>query len=199
MNHVSSNIRLSLSATQGSMAEAVGLAASLVALAGLAHTGLKFVRETRRLVRGVKRLDKETNRSINHIYLAANTINVAQSTLARYCESGLASRSKVIRFIEDKEAVTVLESESEYLRDHVEEVKKAVYALPQRWVLMAAVIWHWVIKEQIDDLRDDMEFIQVTLQLLLFSVQLEKALEREERPEADMQVELFPREDLVID
>lgn len=181
------------------MAEAVGLAASIVALAGLAHAALKFVLEMKHIVRGVRKLDKETDRSINHIYLAAGTIDVAQSTLSTYCKSGLASQSQVIQFIEDKEAATVLESESEYLRDHIKELKRGVYAMRQRWVFVATVIWHYVIKEQIGDLRDEMEFIQVTLQLLLFSVQLETALGREERHKADMQVELFPQEDPVTD
>lgn len=181
------------------MAEAVGLAASFVALAGLAHTVLKFVPETRRIVRSVRKLDKETDRSIDQIYFAAGTIDVVQSTLSRYCESTFASRSQVIRFMEEREAAAFLKSESEYLRDHIEELKKGVNALRQRWVLVATVIWHYFIKEQIDDLWGDMEKIQVLLQLLFFSYQLEAALEREERHEADMQVELFPQEDLVTD
>lgn len=179
------------------MAEAVGLGASIVALAGLAHAVLKFAGETKRIVESARKLDRETDRSINHIYLAAGTIDVAQSTLSTYCKSEKASRSQVIRFIEDRKAAAVLELESNYLRDHIRQLRRAVHALRQRWFLVAAVIWHYFIKEQIEDLRDEMESIQNTLQLLLFSVQLETALEREERHDAEMQVELFPQAHLL--
>lgn len=176
------------------MAEAVGLAASIVALAGLAHTVLKFVGETQNVVRGMGNLGEDTKRSMHRIYFAAGTIDTAQSTLSKYCAAGgTASQSQVIHFIEDHWTATFLESESKYLGQHVDKLREGVYALERRWAPVATMLWRYFIKGQVEDLRDDMQFIQVSLDVLLSCVQLEIALNRRERDEAEMQVELFPR------
>lgn len=169
------------------MAETVGLAASIVALAGLAHTVLRFVGETQDIVRSMGSLGKQTERSIHHIYLAAGTIDTAQSTLSRYCTaSGTASQSHVIKFIADHRTATFLESESKYLNHHVDKLREGVSALQKRWAPVATMLWRYFIKGQVKDLRDDMQFIQVDLDVLLSCVQLEIALKRHERDEAEM-------------
>lgn len=174
------------------MAEAMGLVASIIAIAGLADTVLKFVGETRYVVKDMRSLAGETKRSIGRIHFAAGTINTAQATLSTYCAAGgITSQSHVIQFIEDNAAATFLKSESKHLSLHVNKLKEAVYALRKRWVPMAAMFWRYIIKDQIEDLREDMEFIQVNLTLLLCCVQLEIALKREKRDEAEMQVWLF--------
>lgn len=174
------------------MAEAVGLAASIVALAGLAHTVLKFVEEAQCVVRGMGNLKKETKRSIHRINLAAGTINTAQETLSEYCAAGgTASQSHVIQFIEDRSTASFLKSESEYLSLHVGRLQKGVFALRQHWIPWATILLRYFIKEQVEDLREDMEFIQRSLALLLVCVQLEIALAREKKDKAEMQVELF--------
>lgn len=194
IDRVSSCIQRSSLARLGSMAEAVGLAASIVALAGLAHTVLNFVGETQNIVRGMGNLGKETGRSMHHIYFAAGTIDTAQSTLSRYCAAGgIASQSQVIQFIEDKGTAAFLESESKYLGQHVDKLREGVYALEKRWAPVATILWRYFIKGQVEDLRDDMQFIQVDLGVLLSCVQLEKALNRRDRDEAEMQVKFFPR------
>lgn len=174
------------------MAEAVGLAASIVALAGLAHTVLKFVGETQNIVRGMGNLGKETGRSINHISFAAGTIDTAQRTLSRYCApGGIASQSQVVHFIEDHWTPAFLESESKYLGQHVDKLREGVSALRKRWAPVATMLWRYFIKGQVEDLRDDMQFLQVGLDVLLSCIQLEIALNRPERDEVEMQVELF--------
>lgn len=176
------------------MAEAVGLAASIVALAGLAHTVLDFVGETQNIVRTMGNLGEETGRAMHHIYFAARTIDTAQSTLSTYCAAGgVASQSHAIEFIEDHWTAAFLELESKYLGQHVDKLREGVNALQKRWAPVATMLWRYFIKGQVKDLRDDMQFIQVDLGVLLSCVQLEKALNRRERDEAEMQVELFPR------
>lgn len=172
------------------MAEAVGLAASIVALAGLAGSVAKFVWDVRKL----GSLGREKERSIHRISFAAGTIDTAQNTLSKYCaEGGLASQSPVIQFIEDRGTATFLESESKYLDDHVNKLREGVYAFQNRWLLVATFLWRYFIKEQVQDLLDEMSYIQVGLNVLLSCVQLAIALNRPERDEAEMQVELFPR------
>lgn len=176
------------------MAEAVGLVASIIAIAGLADTVLKFVGETRYVVQDMRSLAGETERSIGRIHFAALTIDTAQTTLSTYCGAGgITSQSHVIQFIEDNAAATFLKSESKYLGLHVNKLKEGVCALRKRWVPVAAIFWRYFIKDQIEDLREDMQFIQVNLTLLLSCVQLEIALKREKRDEAEMQVGLFAR------
>lgn len=176
------------------MAEAVGLVASIIAIAGLADTVLKFVGETRYVVKDMRSLAGETERSIGRIHFAAGTINTAQTTLSTYCGAGgITSKSHVIQFIEDNAATTFLKSESKHLTLHVNKLKEGVYALRKRWVPVAAMFWRYFIKDQIEDLREDMEFIPVNLTLLLCCVQLEIALKREKRDEAEMQVAFFAR------
>lgn len=176
------------------MAEAVGLVASIIAIAGLADNVLKFVRETRYVVRGMRNLAGETERPIGRIQFAAGTIKAAQKTLSTYCAAGgRTSQSHVIQFIEENAASTFLKSESEYLNLHVNKLKRGVSALRNRWVLFAALSWHYCIKDHLEDLRDNMEFIRVNLTLLVCCVHLDIALKREERDEAQMQVQLFAR------
>lgn len=169
------------------MAEAVGLAASIVALAGLAHTVLEFVGETQKIVRSMGNLERETRRAMHHIYFAARTIDTAQSTLSTYCAAGgIASQSQAIQFMEDHRTTAFLEFESKYLDQHVDKLREGVNALQKRWAPVATVVWRYFIKGQVKDLRDDMHDIQVDLDLLLSCVQLEIALNRQERDEAEM-------------
>lgn len=169
------------------MAEAVGLAASIVAIAGLAQTVLKFVDEARHVVRGMGNLGKETKRSMHRINFAAGTIDTAQETLSRYCAAGeRAAQSHVIQFIEDHSSANFLKSESEYLSLHVGRLREGVFALRQQWIPWATILWRYCIKGQVEDLREDMEFIQRSLTLLLGCVQLEIALHREKKDEAEM-------------
>lgn len=176
------------------MAEAVGLAASIVALAGLAHTVLKFVGEAQDIMRGMGNLGEESRRSMRHIYFAADTIDTAQSTLSKYCPAGgIGPQSQVIQFIEGHRTAALLESESDYLSQHVDKLREGVNGLQKRWAPVAAMLWRYFLKGQVKDLRDDMQFIQVNLDVLLSCVLLEKALNRMERDEVEMQVELFLR------
>lgn len=195
INHASFCIQCLPPSRQDLMAEAVGLVASIIAIAGLADNVLKFVGETRHFVRDVRSLTGETERSVRRIHFAAGTINTAQTTLSTYCAAGgITSQSHVIQFIEDNATASFLESESRYLSVHVNKLKEGVYALRKRWVPVAAMYWRYFVKDQVEDLREDMEFIQVNLTLLLCCVQLEIALKREKRDEAEMQVELLARE-----
>ncbi|KAH8785544.1 hypothetical protein F5883DRAFT_88289 [Diaporthe sp. PMI_573] len=175
------------------MAEAVGLAASIAALASLAHTSLKFFKETKSIMRDMRYLDEETKRSMRRISFAAGCIKRSQRTLSAYCTAGGTDSSReAIQFIEEHEAATFLETESECISLLIDKLRTRVYDLHKQWVFMATMLWRYFIKDQIEDLREDMEFIQVGLGLLLTSVLLDVALKRERRDGALMQVTLLP-------
>lgn len=94
------------------MAEVIGLAASIASLAVLAHTSLKFFKETKHIVSEMKYLDEETNRSMLRISFASGAIEVSQITLSEYCATArTGSPSKVIQFVEDHQAATFLATE----------------------------------------------------------------------------------------
>lgn len=194
-NYASLSIPRSPQPRQVSMAEAVGLAASIIAIAGLAETVLKFVGETRHIVKDMRNLSEEMRRSMDRIHFAAGTIDTAQTTLSEYSTaSPTATQLHVIQFIDHNDTTSFLKSESEYLGLHVNKLRQWIHALRnQRWLRLpvATMLWRYFIKEQIQDLRDDMQFIQINLTTLVGVVQLEVALKRPERHEAEMQVELF--------
>lgn len=176
------------------MAEAVGLAASIVALAGLATTVLKLVGQTSSFVNNMRNRDEETKRMMGRISFAADSIEIVQVTLLKFCSADTAApRSQVIRFIESHDAATYMRTESECLLSHVDRLSERLHDLQSKWVPVATILWRYFIKEQMYDLREDMEFFRATLHMLLDCVFLEEYLQKKPRDELKMHVTPFPK------
>ncbi|KAL1859587.1 hypothetical protein Daus18300_009588 [Diaporthe australafricana] len=174
------------------MAEVVGLAASIIAIAGLTKTVLELVKESKHFIKDMRNLTEDTKRSMGSIGFAAGTIQTALAALSEYSTaSGTETQSVVIQFIEHEDIASFLTSESKSLILHVNDLRAGTSGLREKWWLpVATIIWRYTIKGQIGDLEEHMKFIQVSLTTLLCSVLLEIALKRQTKNEAEMQVEL---------
>lgn len=168
------------------MVEPVGLAASIVALAGLAATVIEFVENVQDIAHDFKTVRTELCRAVGHVDFSARTIDTAQSTLHQYCQNRIASGSKVIDFIEDKRVSKYMKEESRHIKEHVQRLDERVVSLQDRLTIWVTWKWRQSLKEEFEELRVQMQFIQASFAVLLGTVQLEFAMKREQTDEIMM-------------
>lgn len=170
------------------MAEAVGLAASIIAVAGVATAVLELVAEVKSFARDYKTVRKDLNLSVGHLSFTAGTINVAQETLLRYCkDTNTVGQSAVINFIEDKKACDYLRTASSRLEHHVWQLHSEIESLLSiPFTLWVNWRWRRSLRSGIEALRSSMMFMQQNLALLVDIIQLELALGRKDKNEIEM-------------
>lgn len=171
------------------MAEPLGLAASVIAVGGLAHTLLKLAGAMRTVIHDTRNNGEAIRRSIDHIHCDAEIINLAQKTLWRFCEKERESAgSELCPYIENNGIASFLRSDSEHLQHHVHTLRQRFLSLKTRWVL-AIVVWRYFLKDEIEALKVQMSFIQGRLSLLMHCFQLDMATSRKDKDRDEMQVE----------
>lgn len=170
------------------MAEAVGLAASIIAVGGLATAALNFVKDVKSFARDLKTVREELNHSVGRIGFAAGNINVVQETLLQYCEDrDTTSQSAVINYIETEKASTYLSTESSRIEYHVRQLLSEIESLLSiPFTLWANWKWRHSLRSGIDALQSSMLFMQSNLSLILNTIQLELALRRVDKNEVEM-------------
>lgn len=165
------------------MAEIVGLAASILALAGLAKTAIKFGKEARLFFRDFKTVRNDLRRAIRHVCFSAETINTAQGTLYKYCQHRDTRGSEVIKFIENEHVSKYMLGQSRHIRGSIRQLGKKLQLLKDQVRLWVTWQWRYSLRNEIEELRVQMQFIQVSFTLLLEAVQLEIAMTRIDRDE----------------
>lgn len=165
------------------MAEAIGLAASIIAVAGLAETAITFVKKTNRIAKDLKTVREQLRRAVGDVDISARAIRMAHGTLLAYCKNKDAS--KAIEYL-DSHASSYMETRSLYIEQHVKRLQDEMYSLRHRWT--ALVTWKWVIslRDEIEALRNQIMFLQHALGLMLTSVILEVILQRDSKNEIEM-------------
>lgn len=170
------------------MAEIVGLIASIAALAGVAKTAVRFVKEVKSIARDLKTVRDELGVSVDQIDYTARGIHIAQKILRRYCEDrGTAERSEVIGFIRSRRATRYLKNQSDSIQDQIQRLGVEISNL-LRWRLTMVVTWKWrsSLRNAIEVLQNRLHLIESHLSLLLNSVLVEIALNREDKDEMEM-------------
>lgn len=170
------------------MAEAVGLAASIIAVGGVATAALNFVKEVKSFARDLKSVREELRHSVGRIGFTARNINNAQNTLLRYCkDKRTTSQSAVINYIETQNASTFLSTESSWIKSHVRQLLYKIESLLSiPFTLWVNWKWRHSLRSGIDALQSSMLFMQSNLNLILNTIQLELALRRTDKDEIDM-------------
>lgn len=171
------------------MAEAVGLMASIVAVAGLAKTVLNFVDNTKQLARDLKTVREELLRSVRQVGNSAKTIHLAQDTLSKYCKKMQATgQSEVISYVEKNETIyNCFEEESYWIKKDVYSLEDEIFSLLDiRLTIRVTWKWRGSLKDKIEAIRTDMDFLQTSLGLVLNCVQLNVEMRRADRNEIEM-------------
>lgn len=163
------------------MAEAAGLAASIVALAGLAKTVINFAATVKSIAHDLKTVRTELSRATDSVDFSARLIDAAQSTLRKYCENREAEvSSAVIKFINDEHVMNFMSWESRYIEGHVSRLGEKVESLQDSRTFVVTWKWRHSLKDDFEELRVQIQFIQANFAVLLTTVQLEHIMRREE-------------------
>lgn len=170
------------------MAEAIGLAASIIAVAGLAKSVIQFDHYVSHITRDMKTVRGDILRSVSRISFFAKTIDSAQKVLYDYCErQKSANRSTLIDLIESQDASEYLERESWAMQDQLRQLKSEISSLLEaRWTLLVTLKWRHFLEKEVKVFQDQMHYIQVSLTLIMQSVMLEMELIRKNRDEIVM-------------
>lgn len=171
------------------MAEAIGLLASIIAVAGLAKTALRVVKEIQSIARDLETVRDDLVHSISRVGFSAATIISARRTLLRYYEKHKTSEHSIfIEIVETQRALDYLEHQSSYMRNQLDQIKFEIYSLLGRWRMLVTLKRRYSLKKEIDAFQLEMSFVQVNLTLVLNSVRLEMKLNEGARDEIEMQV-----------
>lgn len=165
------------------MAEAVGLAASILALAGLAKTVVKFTKKVRSFAHDFKTVRAELRGDVHHVYFSAKTIYFAQKFFLKYSETTLRN-SEVIKFIRANHVSDYIFKQSQHIKERVQWFLNRILSLKDRHTLWVTWEWRRSLRKEIERLRVQMQFIQVGFTLLQETVLFEIAME--DRDEINM-------------
>lgn len=177
------------------MAEPLGLVASIIAVAGLAEAVIKFAKTTRSIARELKTVRHDLAHSVSRVGFSATITSGAQKALLRYCEEHKASdQSALLDCYERQNVLEHLNMESLLMRAQVRQLRRKMYSLAEtRLTLFVTLKWRYSLKGEIDKFHDQMLFVQVHLELMLSSIRLEMELNREQKNEIEMQVIFLSR------
>lgn len=168
------------------MAEAVGLAASILALAGLAKIVIKLAKEARSFAHDFKIVRTELRGDVRHVYFSAKTIYLAQNTFRKYSQKETQSISEVIKFIRENHVLDYIHGQSQHIGGQVQRLLKKILSLRDRHTLWVTWEWRRSLRKQIERLRVQMQFIQVGFTLLLETILFEIAINQERTDEVYM-------------
>lgn len=168
------------------MAEVVGLLASIAALAHLANKAIKFSKKAKSILHDFKTVREDLCRAIGHVDNSARIINIAKSTMDKYCHSQSASESQVIDYVEDENVSKYWQGESQHIERHMRRLDGRLESLQDRHRFWIFLKWWHSLRNELDDLRIEMQHIQASLTLVLTTIQLEHAMKRGKRDEIEM-------------
>lgn len=170
------------------MAEAIGLAASIIAVAGLAKSVIQFDLYVSRITRDMKTVRGDILRSLSRLSFSAKIIHSSQKTLYGYCErQRTTKRSSLIDLIEAQDASEYLERESWAMQKKLQQLTGEISSLlGMRWTFLVTFRWRHFLEKEVKVFQDDMLYIQVSLSLIVESVRLEVELKRKDRDELVM-------------
>lgn len=170
------------------MAEAIGLVASIIAVAGLAKSVIQFDRYVSHITRDMKTVQGDILRSVSRISFFAKTINGVQKILYGYCErQKTTNRSAFLDLIESQDASEYLERESSAMQDQLQQIKGEISSLlGMRWKFLVTLRWRHFLEKDVKVFQDQMLYIQVSLTLIMQSVRLEMELKKKDRDELEM-------------
>ena len=122
------------------MAEIVGLASGIIAIAGAADTALKMAKSMRRLSRDLGAARKDIRNFSRDIEAFSSIIGAAHYSLETHSR-GPQSQSKVLVFIYERKLLDQLVDQSDRVIDHIEEIRPRIKSLKSSISFVTRLKW----------------------------------------------------------
>jgi uncharacterized protein YoxC len=163
------------------MAEAIGLAASIFAIGGAADTAYKIQRKIRRLARDLGAAQENILKFATEIKDFSLVVSTANLSLHEYSKRSSAE-NKVLQHIQQHEVLHRIVKASDCVMDHIYKLMPRLKSLESSIPLVER--WKWVLRRtEVEALGPKMESVKSGLQLIVTVVTLESVLNQGESPE----------------
>ena len=157
------------------MAEIVGLASAIIAIAGAAETALRLAKSMRRLSRDLGAARKDVRMFSKEIKAFSSIIGAAHYSLKTHSRKS-QSQSKVLVFIHERKLLDQLVDQSDYVIDHIEEIWPHIKLLRSRISLITRLKWV-LCRTDITALRSKMESVKISLNLVITLITFETLMQ----------------------
>lgn len=163
------------------MAEAIGLAASIIAIGGAADTAYRIQRKIRRLARDLGAAQENILKFATEIKDFSLVVSTANLSLHEYSKKSSAE-NKVLQHIQRHEVLGRIVTASDCVMDHIYKLMPRLKSLESSIPLVER--WKWVLRRtEVEALGPKMESVKSSLQLIVTVVTLESVLNQGESPE----------------
>jgi hypothetical protein len=156
------------------MAEILGLAASIVAIAGVADHALRLAKSMKRLARDLGAARKDIRLFARDIDAFSSLIGAAHYTLQTHAKP--ESSSKVLVFIHERKLLGQLVEQSDRVIDHIEELRPDIKSLKSSISFITRIRWI-MRREDVNALRPKMESVKTSLNLVISMVMYEALMQ----------------------
>ncbi|KAL0932333.1 uncharacterized protein CTRU02_213286 [Colletotrichum truncatum] len=153
------------------MAEIVGIVASLAAIIQLIEYGEKLSRQLYKFSDFIKFKAEEVEECAARTQLFSDTVNLARSTLDKYCEEN--KKSAVIEYISSSHILPSLNKTCASVTRRLYRATRQVKGLRSGGSGLITFIRWWYQKDAIMVLFPEMDSYKTTLMLLMHSAQME--------------------------
>jgi hypothetical protein len=163
------------------MAEAIGLAASIIAIGGAADTAYRIQRKIRRLARDLGAAQENILKFATEIEDFSLVVTTANLSLHEYSKKSSAE-TKVLQHIQHNEVLNSLAIASKCVMDHIYKLMPRLKSLESSIPLVER--WKWVLRRtEVEALGPKMESVKASLMLIVGVVTMESVLNQDESRE----------------
>ena len=157
------------------MAEIVGLASGIIAIACAADNALQMAKSIRRLSRDLGAAKKDIRNFSREIEAFSSIIGAAHYSLETHSRK-LQSQSKVLIFIQERKVLDKLVHQSGRVIDHIDEIRPGIESLKSRISFVTRLKWIFR-RTDVIALGPKMESVKTSLNLVINIVTLETLMQ----------------------
>ena len=174
------------------MAEIVGLASGIIAIAGAADTAFKMAKSIRRLSRDLGAARKNIRNFSREIEAFSSIIGAAHYSLETHSRKP-QSQSKVLVFIQERKLLDQLVDQSNHVINHIEEIWPRIKSLKSSVSFITRLKWILRRTDMIA-LGPKMESVKTSLNLVITLVTFETLMQSIKNQVGQDSTELAVRE-----
>ncbi len=157
------------------MAEILGLASSIVAIAGAADAALRMARSMRRLSKDLGAAREDIKHFARDIDNFASIIGAAHYSLQIHSTEP-QSHTKVLVFIHERNLLDRLVDQSDHVIDHIKELRPSIKSLRSRISFVERLKW-LLHRADVRALGPKMESVKTSLNLVISLVTYEALMQ----------------------
>jgi hypothetical protein len=158
------------------MAEIVGLAASILAILGVADSAVEMAKRMKRLSKSLGAARKEIRSFSRDIDAFASVIGAAHYALREHSKPEAEAPSKVLVFIQERKLLDQLVDQSERVIEHIEELRPSIKSLRSKISLITRFRW-LMQRTDVMALGPKMESVKTSLNLVMTMVSYEAIMQ----------------------